>query len=142
MSLLSGSAESVVLPVPERPKKSATSSLSPMFAEQCIGKTPCSVGRTKLRTLKMLFLISPAYPEPAMSTTLREKSIPTKVSESVPSSSGSARKPGTESTVHSGSKSSSSSFVGRRKSWRAKRACHAYSVATCTLRRYLGSAPA
>src|SRR3712207_3362435 len=95
MSLRSGSAESVVLPVPESPKNSATSSSrSPTFAEQCIGMTPCSVGSTKFRTLKMLFLISPAYPVPATRTTLREKSMPTKVSDSVSSSSGSARKPG------------------------------------------------
>ena len=34
------SAESVVLPVPERPKKRATSPSRPTLAEQCIGKTP------------------------------------------------------------------------------------------------------
>ena len=32
-----GSLDSVVLPVPERPKKSAVSPSSPTFAEQCIG---------------------------------------------------------------------------------------------------------
>ena len=35
----SGSAESVVLPVPERPKKSATSPDVPTLAEQCMGRT-------------------------------------------------------------------------------------------------------
>ena len=35
-----GSLESVVLPVPDRPKKSATSPDFPTFAEQCIGSTP------------------------------------------------------------------------------------------------------
>ncbi len=37
------SAESVVLPVPDRPKKIAASPLGPTFAEQCIGST--SLGR-------------------------------------------------------------------------------------------------
>ena len=42
----SGSAESVVLPVPESPKKIATSPSSPTFAEQCIGNTPSSGSRS------------------------------------------------------------------------------------------------
>ena len=37
-----GSAESVVLPVPERPKKSARRPSFPTFAEQCIVITPSS----------------------------------------------------------------------------------------------------
>src|SRR2546425_1743047 len=36
----SGSAESVVFPVPERPKNSAQSPGLPTLAEQCIGRTP------------------------------------------------------------------------------------------------------
>ena len=36
--------ESVVLPVPERPKNSATSPSAPILAEQCIGSTPCERG--------------------------------------------------------------------------------------------------
>jgi hypothetical protein len=36
-----GSAERVVLPVPERPKNSAVSPAGPMFAEQCMESTPC-----------------------------------------------------------------------------------------------------
>jgi len=55
----SGSAESVVLPVPDRPKKIATSPASPTFAEQCIGKTPSSSSRSFI-TVKIDFLISPA----------------------------------------------------------------------------------
>jgi len=35
------SAESVVFPVPERPKKRAVSPLSPMLAEQCMERIPC-----------------------------------------------------------------------------------------------------
>ena len=45
MSFLFGSAESVVLPVPERPKNTALSPSSPMLAEQCIERTPI-FGRT------------------------------------------------------------------------------------------------
>ena len=37
-----GSADSVVLPVPESPKKIAESPLGPTLAEQCIGITPFS----------------------------------------------------------------------------------------------------
>jgi hypothetical protein len=33
------SAESVVLPVPDSPKKMLTSPAAPIFAEQCIGRT-------------------------------------------------------------------------------------------------------
>ena len=54
----SGSAESVVLPVPERPKKIATRPWSSTFAEQCIGKTPSS-GSRSFMTVKIDFLISP-----------------------------------------------------------------------------------
>jgi hypothetical protein len=55
----SGSAESVVLPVPERPKKTATRPSSSTFAEQCIGKTS-SCGRRSFISVKIDFLISPA----------------------------------------------------------------------------------
>jgi hypothetical protein len=54
-----GSAESVVLPVPERPKKTATSLPSrDTFAEQCIGITP-SRGSRSFISVKTDFLISP-----------------------------------------------------------------------------------
>jgi hypothetical protein len=66
-------------------ERDVASSLSPTLAEQCIGITSWAVGRTKFRTVKMLFLISPAYVVPQTRTTLREKSSPTKVSDSVPS---------------------------------------------------------
>jgi hypothetical protein len=38
-------AESVVFPVPERPKKIAESPVAPTFAEQCIARTPSSGSR-------------------------------------------------------------------------------------------------
>src|SRR5215213_1520418 len=79
------SVEMVVLPVPESPKNRATSSASPTLAEQCMGRTPCSTGSTKFSTVKMLFFISPAYPDAHTRTTLRSKSSPMKVSELVPS---------------------------------------------------------
>jgi hypothetical protein len=37
-----GSADSVVLPVPDRPKNSETSPSLPSLAEQCIDSTPAS----------------------------------------------------------------------------------------------------
>src|SRR5438477_9599148 len=41
-----GSADSVVLPVPDSPKKTATRPSSSTLAEQCIGKTPSSGSRS------------------------------------------------------------------------------------------------
>ena len=55
----------MVLPVPDRPKNSATSPSPPILALQCIGSTPLS-GRIQFITVKIDFLISPAYSVPAM----------------------------------------------------------------------------
>ena len=56
----SGSADNVVFPVPESPKKTATRpSSAPTFAEQCIGRTPTR-GRRSFISVKIPFLISPA----------------------------------------------------------------------------------
>src|SRR5690606_41422368 len=52
INLRSGSAESVVFPVPERPKKIAVSPSSPILAEQCIGKVFLSTGIIKLSAEK------------------------------------------------------------------------------------------
>jgi len=65
-----GSLDSVVLPVPDRPKNSAASPGRPSavrltLAEQCIGSTP-SAGSFQFITPKMLFLISPPYSLPAI----------------------------------------------------------------------------
>ena len=54
----SGSADSVVLPVPERPNRIATSPRSPAFAEQCMDRKPW-FGRRKFITVKIVFLTSP-----------------------------------------------------------------------------------
>ena len=56
---LSGSADKVVLPVPDNPKNNAASPFSPTLAEQCIGKISCS-GKIKFNTENMAFFISPA----------------------------------------------------------------------------------
>ena len=53
------SVESVVLPVPERPKKTATLPSAPTLAEQCIDITP-RTGRRSFIRVKIDFLISPA----------------------------------------------------------------------------------
>jgi hypothetical protein len=45
MSWRVGSADSVVLPVPDRPKKIAVSPAGPTLAEQCIGMTDCAGSR-------------------------------------------------------------------------------------------------
>ena len=63
---LFGSAESVVFPVPDKPKNIAV--LSPLvFAEQCIGSMPF-FGNIKFITEKIDFLISPAYLVPPINT--------------------------------------------------------------------------
>ena len=96
------SAESVVFPVPERPKKRATSPSSPTLAEQCMGSTP-SAGRRWFSTLKIDFLISPAYRVPQMRTSFAEKFTTTAVDDRVPWRSGSARKWGAWRMEKSGS---------------------------------------
>ena len=57
--LREASAERVVLPVPESPKKMAQSPFGPTLAEACMGSTP-RAGNTKLRYPNTDFLISPA----------------------------------------------------------------------------------
>ncbi len=45
MSMRCGSADSVVLPVPERPKKTAVSPVTgSMLADECMGSTSSSTG--------------------------------------------------------------------------------------------------
>jgi hypothetical protein len=54
----SASADSVVFPVPDSPKKIATLPSWSTFAEQCMGNTPSS-GRRSFMSEKIDFLISP-----------------------------------------------------------------------------------
>ena len=112
MSLRFGSADSVVLPVPDRPKNTAVSPSSPMLAEQCIGSTP-SAGSRKFMTEKTDFFISPAYWLPAMTTTFFSKLTQMAASECTPSSSGMHLQPGAQMTVKSSEKLANSSAVGR-----------------------------
>ena len=58
MSWRSGSVLSVVLPVPDRPKNTATRPSSATLAEQCIERMPSS-GRRSFISVKIDFLISP-----------------------------------------------------------------------------------
>src|SRR4030081_2269800 len=64
ISVRLGSADSVVLPVPERPKKMALSPSGATLAEQCIGIPPPGgqiiVHRRKLSLLLLADIISPA----------------------------------------------------------------------------------
>src|SRR5256885_3639974 len=80
------SADRVVLPVPDSPKKIAQSPFGPTLAEQCIGNTS-RVGSTKLRYPNTDFLISPAYRVPPIKTKPAAKLTRMKVSERMPSSS-------------------------------------------------------
>ena len=93
-------------------------------------------------TVKIDFLISPAYHVPPMTTSTREGCRQTKVSVRVPSSSGTADTDGAWRTSACGSMSSSSSSVGSMKRVFAKSACHALSEITRTAMRCAGSAPA
>ena len=93
-------------------------------------------------TVKIDFLISPAYQVPPIRTSRRPGCRTTNVSLRVPSSSGSAVTAGACSTSASGSWSASSSSVGSMKSVFANSACQALSVMTRTASRCSGSAPA
>ena len=99
MSVHFGSAERVVLPVPERPKNKATLPLALIFAEQCIGKTPF-FGSKKFCAENIDFLISPAYFIPAIKTFFCSKFIMTQLSEFVPSNSGSHSKSDAHNISH------------------------------------------
>ncbi len=79
--------------------------------------------------VKMLFLISPLYSDPPMSTRRRPKSSRMNVWLLVPSSSGSAFKRGMSMTVNSGTwLRNFSGSNSRMNMLRANRLCQAYSV--------------
>ena len=80
----------------------------PTLAEQCIGRMPSS-GRRSFITVKIDFLISPAYSVPPISTSVRAGCSATNVPLRVPSSSGSASSAGACRTSASASNVSSSS---------------------------------
>ncbi len=106
-----------------------------------MGSTPSS-GRRSFITVKIDFLISPAYQVPPISTSVRDGCRQMKVSLRVPSSAGSAVTAGACRISASGLCVASSTSVGSMKSVFAKSACHALSVTTRTAMRCFGSAPA
>ena len=79
----------MVLPVPDRPKNRATSSFAFMLALQCMGSTP-SAGSFQFMTVKIDFLISPAYSVPAMTISFWSKESAIAVDVRTPSRAGSA----------------------------------------------------
>ena len=112
ISLRFGSADKVVFPVPESPKKIAVSPSSPMFAEQCIGSAFLCTGSIKLSAEKIPFLISPVYPLPPIKAIFFVKFNIEKLPWRVPSIEGSALKPGAFTTIQSSLKFSSSDSSG------------------------------
>src|SRR5215212_6215018 len=139
-SLRSESAESVVLPVPDKPKNNAVLPSLPTLAEQCIGKTPF-FGRIKFMIENIAFLISPAYEVDPIKTIFLLKLIMMKVSVLVPISSGLAAKSSHESKVNSGTRISNSSGVGLVNSCRANRLCQARLLTILIGSLFSGSAP-
>ena len=135
------SVDSVVLPVPERPKNTATRSSSPTLAEQCIESTP-AFGSRSFMSVKIDFLISPAYSVPPIRMRPSERCSTTKLAARVPSVSGTAWKCGAWSTTASGRWAAISSSVGSMNRLRANSACQALSVTTRSARRCCGWAPA
>ena len=95
------SVERVVLPVPERPKKTATRPSAPTLAEQCIDSTP-RWGRRSFIRVKIDFLISPAYWVPPIRISWSVRCRITKLPARVPSAAGSAAKLGAWRTRASG----------------------------------------
>ena len=94
--------------MPERPKNTAVSLFSiPMLDEQCIGRTPSTVGNKKLSTEKIPFFISPEYSVPPIRIILLVKFTMAKFSCLVPSVVGSALNSGQQMIVKFGSKSGS-----------------------------------
>jgi len=86
-------------------------------------------------TVKIDFLISPAYWVPPMSTIFWPKWITMKTSERVPSTSGTAWKLGALITVNWGAWPANSSALAWMNILRAKRLCQAVSVITRMGRR-------
>ncbi len=127
MSRRFGSADSVVLPVPDSPKKTTESPASPTLTAECIGSTPSS-GSRSFMTVNALFLISPAYSVPTMMISIRLRWTRIAVSVRVPSVAGSALNEGMQMIVKFGRNVARSSALGRRNRLRANTLAHAVSV--------------
>src|SRR5690625_481947 len=134
INLRYGSADKVVLPVPDSPKNKATSPSLPTFAEQCMDKIFFR-GNKRFIMEKTDFLISPAYSVPPIRTIFCLKDTSTNASEFVPSFSGLALNDGADIIVNSGSCVFSSSADGRTNNCFANKLCQAYSLITCIGKR-------
>mmetsp|Transcript_19713 Transcript_19713/g.62050 ORF Transcript_19713/g.62050 Transcript_19713/m.62050 type:complete len:284 (+) Transcript_19713:853-1704(+) len=130
-----GHAESVVLPVPESPKRSATSPRSPTLAAQCIVSAPRSRGSRKFITVKMPFFISPVYSVPPTRATRFPRCSATKFSERSPCRRQSASVvPEALYTVKSGANVAMSGVsLGRKNMFFTKWCCQALAVTKRTL---------
>src|SRR5690554_1579868 len=128
--LRAGSADRVVLPVPDKPKNNVVSPSSPTLAAQCIGKTSCA-GNRKFCTENMAFFISPAYCIPASNTFFAAKLIITQPSELVPSRSGTHSKKGALIICHC-SLPPALNASGVINKQRPNRLCHAVVVVILT----------
>ena len=135
MSKRSGSAERVVFPVPERPKKMATSpSLSHVGAAMHGQHVLLGQEVVEHREDGLLDLAGVAGAAP-MSTRRLARFRRMKASEFVPSTSGMAWKAGVWRIVNFGSWVASSSGSAWMKTFRAKSECQALTVTTRTGRR-------
>ncbi len=126
--------------MPDSPKKMTESPAAPTLTALCMGSTPSS-GSRSFMTVNALFLISPAYSVPTMSTSIRRRWTRMAVSVRVPSVAGSALNEGTQMIVKFGAKAARSAAAGRRNRLRAKRLAQAVSVYTRSERRCPGCAP-
>lgn len=89
INYLLGSADNVVLPVPERPKRTLTSPSLPSLAEAW-SETKPFFGIKQFITVKIPFFISPAYQVPAITNFLSLKLTAGQVFEPIPSISAEA----------------------------------------------------
>ena len=137
----SGSVESVVLPVPDRPKNTATRPSWATLAEQCMLSTPVS-GRRSFMRVKIDFLISPPYLVPPMRISSLLRLSVTKPDELVPCVAGSASNVGACRMTALGSWVVISSGVAGMNMVRANSTCHALSLTRRSGRRCSGWAPA
>ena len=123
------------MPVPESPKKSAT---SPGFAHvgRAVHREDAAFGRQhEVQDREDALLYLPRVGRAADEDDLALEVYPDEGLGLRAVLLGVGKEAGTEMTVQSGSKASISSLEGRLKSCRAKRACQACSVTTWTLRR-------
>ena len=122
-----GSAERVVLPVPDRPKNRAVCPSGPMLAEQCIDITPCVrqhvVHHGEHRLLDLARVLGAADEDQMLSEVEDDEGLGAGAFRL-----GSALKEGTSTTAKSGLKPASSLSEGRIKRLRAKRFAQAVSV--------------